>query len=81
MRIAWPIVLVLVITAAEVRASDQLDIDGYFKSFFVAYELPRVTANGYSIKPPTLGSVANRLRLNARLRIRRNISFTRSIQR
>lgn len=76
MKVVLRIILVLIILSTAGRASDRLDVDGYFKSFFVAYELPTVSAEGYLIDLPPLGSVANRLRLNAHLRLHRNIGFS-----
>ncbi|UCC45583.1 MAG: hypothetical protein JSU65_06605 [Candidatus Zixiibacteriota bacterium] len=78
MRTGFLTILLLLILAAAGSASDRLDVDGYFKSFFVAYRLPSVNVTGDRMDLPPLGSVSNRLRLNAHLRMHRNISFAAS---
>ena len=78
MRVGLLTTLTLVIMTATVTAADRLDVDGSFKSFFVAYELPSVSADGNCVDLPPLGSVANRRRLNAHLRLHKNINFAMS---
>lgn len=76
MKVGILLILGLALLTTAATASERLDLDGYFKSFMVAYQLPSVSAAGYRIDLPPLGSVANRLRLNAHLKLHRNISFT-----
>lgn len=79
MKTALLTILALAIfSTTAAGAGDRLEIDGYYKSFFVAYELPAIDANGYRVDLPPLGSVANRLRLNAHLKLHRNIGFSLS---
>ena len=70
--------LALVILTAAASAEDRLDVDGYFKSFFVVYKMPSVSTDGYRLNTPPLGSVANRLRFSAHLTLQRDISFAMS---
>lgn len=81
MRAAAVIVLAVSLTATTARAgnvSDNLSLDGYFKNFSVGYWLPEVDFSGRTVDLPPLGSVTNRLRLNARWRIVENLFFSTS---
>lgn len=71
-------VLTLAIFVSGGQCSDNFSIDGYYKSFFVGYELPSVSTSGRSLDLPPLGSVSNRLRLNVHLGLHENASFTMS---
>ncbi len=77
MKAALLIVLSLAMATSAVCASThRLELDGYYKSFLVAYELPAIDANGYRVDLPPLGSVTNRLRLNAHLKLHRNVGIS-----
>jgi len=63
-------------TTSAGNVSENLSLDGYFKNFSVGYWLPEVDFSGRTVGLPPLGSVTNRLRLNARWRIVENLSFS-----
>jgi len=47
------------------QASEKFSVNGYYKSFMVCYELPDIGDSLLSVDLPPLGSVVNRLRINA----------------
>ncbi|MCK4572768.1 MAG: hypothetical protein KAU36_00285, partial [candidate division Zixibacteria bacterium] len=72
------VILLLAVLAPPGFCSDRFSVDGYYKSFFVVYELPSISITGMSLDSPPLGSVSSRLRLNCRWKLQRNISFSLS---
>jgi hypothetical protein len=58
------VILFILFGAATAVASD-LSVTGYYKNFFVAYDAPSVETNLSIPDTPLLGSVTNRIRLNA----------------
>ncbi len=54
--------------AASVEAG-AISLDGYYKSYASAYGFPSFSLGGYSIDPPPLGAVSNRLRVDLRWRV------------
>ncbi len=48
-----------------------LSIDGYIKNFAVVYEFPDFRLSQFTVDPPPVGAVSNRLRLEARWRASR----------
>ncbi len=64
-RFKWPALGLLVSLMLPVAgwASDTYSIDGYYKNFFVAYDIPARYSAFYGSDAP-LGSVSSRLRLN-----------------
>lgn len=71
-------VLCILTLASSAIGSDRISINGYFKSFFTAYELPSVDLNGDALDLPPLGSVSNRVRLNGRWKISSDLAFSLS---
>ena len=70
--------LILLIAVMHHPVSAELSINGYYKSFFVAYDFPEPKGLSGLFNQPTTGMVSNRIRINARLSIDENISLTMS---
>jgi hypothetical protein len=68
------VIIIILVTGWNVYAgqTDRLSLDGYFKNFSVVYD-PRFPDNS-----PPLGSVSNRLRINARYYLNPAIAFETS---
>jgi len=58
--------ILAILFAGSIQASDKLFFDGYYKSFFMAYNIPEIKDDftGLTLNPAPVGSVVNRLRLN-----------------
>lgn len=61
-------VLLLLASKALPQTSDRFHVGGYYKSFSVAYDLPRFETDLPITQPGILGQVNNTLRLDSRLR-------------
>ncbi|MCK5058243.1 MAG: hypothetical protein KAT34_16440 [Candidatus Aminicenantes bacterium] len=58
------IIFVILMLALFVRAGDNFSFSGYYKSFFIGFQLPDYTGAGITIPDsPPIGAVNNRLRL------------------
>jgi len=66
---------VVLLLPAGLSASEPVTFDGYYKSFFVAYDLPDYMTNSGLMEEPQMGAVSNRLRLHSRWRISSRVSF------
>lgn len=68
--------LIPAVLAPSGNCSDRLSLEGYYKNFFVAYELPSIGITGARLDMPPVGSVSSRLRLNCRWKLQKSLTFT-----
>jgi hypothetical protein len=57
--------IIMILFGASMATASDLSITGYAKNFFVVYDAPSLEGNVSYTDPPLLGSVTNRVRLNA----------------
>jgi len=67
--------LLLAVSTAAVTASERFIINGYYKNFSVAYDLPDYESPLALPEQPTVGAVNNRIRLNGRFRFTGWLAF------
>ena len=83
MFVPMALVLIILLTCTSASSNDRLNVSGYFKSFSVAYGLPKLEiarlvpdniAARYN-RLPWLGSVSNRLRMQGTYRLSSWLKF------
>jgi hypothetical protein len=66
--------LLLAAQAAPIRAAE-FHVSGYYKNFSLVYHFPSCALNGCGTAGATLGSVSNRLRLDTRIDLKKNLTL------
>ncbi len=65
----------LLFLANGAHGAEPFSYDGYYKSFFVAYDMPDYWVGDNLSDEPMLGAVSNRLRLNGHWKISKRVLF------
>jgi hypothetical protein len=76
--LAASLLIFLAAVAPVIMAADWISVSGYYKNFFVAIEPPEDAGESPLFDIKTLGSVSNRLRLDADLLPAGNVNFALS---
>ncbi|MCP4221646.1 MAG: hypothetical protein GY765_43880 [bacterium] len=70
----------------DTAAADSFTVEGYYKTFFVGFKMPRYKIGDTPVDEPAIGAVTNRLRLKLKLKPSRDVAvhmaydFTPTIQ-